>query len=258
MSGQGMRSEHGSFRRGPESAASTPRTALGAGFVRFARFIADAGLHWHHGEAKPGMGVRWYRCVLCLCTVCALPGCERAMHDMYEQPVYKSGASSPLFADDKAARRPPPGSIAAVSGELAGPSSGRLGRSLPAPASSLGGNPYPISLALLQRGQNRYDIDCAPCHGLTGEGNGMVVQRGFPRPLSYLDARLLHAPDAALEQTIAHGYGVMYPFGDRLDAHDRWAIVAYIRALQLSRRVPVERLAPEDRNALGRRGASSP
>lgn len=227
--------------------------------VCFARFLGvDSGPRPNDSVAGVDIAVRAYRCVVCVCMICALGGCERAMHDMYEQPAYKPGAPSPLFADGKAARRPPDGSIAAASGELAGPSSGRMGRVAPAQASSSGSNPYPLTLALLQRGQNRYDIDCAPCHGLTGEGNGMVVQRGFPRPLSYLDARLVQAPDAALEQAIANGYGVMYPFGDRLDAHDRWAIVAYIRALQLSQRAPLDRLAPEDVRALDRSGARSP
>lgn len=172
------------------------------------------------------------------------------MHDMYNQPKYKPGSPSPLFADRNAARRPPDGSIPIAAGELAGPSSGRLGHIESAPASSNGNNPYPITLALLQRGRERYGIYCADCHGYTGEGDGMIVQRGFPRPPSYLDAKLAHATDADLERAIRDGYGVMYPFGDRVDAHDRWAIVAYIRALQLSQRVPVERLAPEDLKAL--------
>jgi len=196
--------------------------------------------------------VRCRRLCLCICLACSLAGCERAMHDMYSQPKYKPSSPSSLFADDKAARRPPEGTLPIAAGELAGPSSGRLGRvdATPAPASS-GANPYPITLALLQHGRNRYDIYCAGCHGLAGEGNGVIVQRGFPRPLSYLDDRLLHASDAELAHAIGDGYGVMYPFSDRVDAHDRWAIVAYIRALQLSQRAPVERLAPQDLKALG-------
>jgi len=194
-----------------------------------------------------------------LCVVLLLGGCERAMHDMYSQPKYKPGSPSPLFADGNAARRPPEGSIPAAQGELAGPSSGRLGRTGAAPAaSSSGGNPYPVTLALLQRGRNRYDIYCAPCHGLTGAGNGMVVQRGFPQPLPYLEARLLQASDAELERSIRDGYGAMYPFAGRVDAQDRWAIVAYVRALQLSQRVPAERLAPQDLHALAAGGATSP
>lgn len=203
-------------------------------------------------------GATSLRYLLVLCMVLLLGGCERAMHDMYSQPRYKPGSPSPLFADGNAARRPPEGSIPDAQGELAGPSSGRLGRTEPAPATSSGNHPYPVTLAFLKRGQNRYEIYCAPCHGLTGAGNGMIVQRGFPKPLSYLDARLLHASDADLERSIRDGYGAMYPFADRVGEHDRWAIVAYIRALQLSQRVPADRLAPQDRHALGAGGATSP
>jgi mono/diheme cytochrome c family protein len=189
-----------------------------------------------------------------LLVIFLLTGCERAMHDMYSQPKYKPGAPSPLFANGEASRLPPEGSIPAAQGEWAGPSSGRLGRTSPASPST---QAQPYTLALLQRGRNRYEIYCAACHGLTGEGSGMIVQRGFPRPLSYLDARLVHASDAKLERSIRDGYGTMYPFGDRVDAHDRQAIVAYIRALQLSQHAPVERLAPQDRKALGVAEASS-
>ncbi|GAB2560769.1 cytochrome c [Dyella jejuensis] len=182
-----------------------------------------------------------------------LTGCERAMHDMYDQPKYKPGAPSPLFGNGSAARHPPDGTLPAADGEFAGTSSGRMGRvSAPAPLPA-DGHPYPITMALLQRGRERYDIYCAACHGLTGAGNGMVVQRGFPAPLSYLDARLVQASDADLERSIRDGYGVMYPFADRVDAHDRWAIVAYIRALQLSQRAPAEQLQAQDRQALDAR-----
>jgi cytochrome c553 len=186
---------------------------------------------------------------------CLLTGCERAMHDMYNQAKYKPGSPSPLFADGKAARRPPEGSIPLAQGELAGPSSGRLGRIEPAPTTSSNNNPYPITLAFLQRGQNRYEIYCAACHGLTGAGNGMIVQRGFPKPPSYLSPQLLHASDAELERSISDGYGVMYPFAGRVNEQDRWAIVAYIRALQLSQNAPVDQLSPQDRHALGAGGA---
>ena len=199
------------------------------------------------------------RCLAMLCMPFLLGGCERAMHDMYDQAKYKPGSPSPLFADGSAARQPPDGSMAAAQGELAGTSSGRLGRVEPVPApSTSGGNPYPITLALLQRGRGRYDIYCAACHGLAGAGDGMIVQRGFPKPPSFLDERLAHGRDADLERAIRNGYGVMYPFGKRIDTHDRWAIVAYVRALQLSQHAPVEDLARQDLQVLGAGGAKSP
>lgn len=226
--------------------------AATSGSCRSLRSHPTLTLPCTHGRGRI-LASRWTTVFL---LVLCLTGCERAMHDMYDQPKYKPGSPSPLFADHNAARRPPDGSIPAAAGELAGTSSGQRGRIEAAPASSTAGNPYPITLSLLQRGRNRYDIYCAACHGLTGEGNGMVVQRGFPQPLSYLDPKLMHAADADLERSIRGGYGKMYPFGDRVDAHDRWAIVAYIRALQLSQRAPAERLDPQDLKALG--GAKQP
>jgi len=92
----------------------------------------------------------------------------------------------------------------------------------------------PVTLALLERGQQRFDIYCAPCHSRVGDGNGMIVQRGFPHPPSYDEARLREAANQHFYDVITHGYGAMYPYADRVSPADRWAIVAYIRALQAS------------------------
>jgi len=92
----------------------------------------------------------------------------------------------------------------------------------------------PLTLALLQRGQQRYRIYCTPCHSELGDGRGMVVQRGFPAPPSYHIDRLRQAPVQHFYDVISQGYGAMYPFADRLSPPDRWAIAAYIRALQRS------------------------
>ncbi|HET7401270.1 MAG TPA: cytochrome c, partial [Usitatibacter sp.] len=94
--------------------------------------------------------------------------------------------------------------------------------------------PYPVTLALLQRGQERYGIYCVPCHSPLGDGDGMVARRGFPHPPSYHIDRLRRAPDRHFYDVITNGYGVMYAYGDRVAPPDRWAIVAYIRALQRS------------------------
>ncbi|WP_299820571.1 cytochrome c [uncultured Jannaschia sp.] len=94
--------------------------------------------------------------------------------------------------------------------------------------------PPEVTPALLARGRERFEIFCAPCHGFDGTGDGRVVQRGFPRPPSYLSERLRAAPAAHFLSIIADGFGVMYPYGDRVEPADRWAIVAYIRALQLA------------------------
>ena len=90
----------------------------------------------------------------------------------------------------------------------------------------------PMTLALVQRGHERFNIFCSECHGYGGDADGMVVQRGFPRPPSFHEARLVSAPDAYFVDVITHGHGVMYSYADRVPAADRWAIAAYIRALQ--------------------------
>lgn len=93
----------------------------------------------------------------------------------------------------------------------------------------------PMSLALVRRGRERFDIYCSVCHGFAGDGDGMVVQRGFPRPPSFHDPRLVAAPDAHFVDVITNGHGVMYSYADRVPVPDRWAITAYIRALQKTR-----------------------
>lgn len=95
-------------------------------------------------------------------------------------------------------------------------------------------NPPPVSFALLQRGQERYNIYCAACHGLTGAGDGIVVERGFPRPRSLSDPAITAAPGKHIVDVIGNGFGKMYAFSDRVDPKDRWAIAAYVRALQLA------------------------
>lgn len=201
-----------------------------------------------------------------LAALFALAGCEQAMHDMYDQPKYKPQAPSPLFADGNSARTPPPGSVPAAQGAAADTASGRHGRVTlaadPGPALPLdaqgrplprGGldrpgyaNPLPLTAALLQRGRERFEVYCAPCHGLAGDGDGMIARRGFPAPPSYHTERLRRAPDSHFYQVITHGYGVMYPYADRVEPRDRWAIAAYIRALQFSRHAPRGRLTPQD------------
>jgi mono/diheme cytochrome c family protein len=110
--------------------------------------------------------------------------------------------------------------------------------------------PPPVTLALLLRGQQRFDIDCAPCHGGTGEGDGMVVQRGFPHPPSYDSETLRQAPNQHFYDVITNGYGVMYPYADRVAPADRWAIVAYIRALQASAGAQLADVPSDRRGAL--------
>ena len=187
------------------------------------------------------------RGVVMLLVTTGVAACERGMHDMYDQPRYRQGSASALFDDGNAARRAPSGSVARGSGPYAMSSSGQQ-------LQAADDRPPAVTMALLQRGRERYDIYCAACHGLGGEGDGIVVQRGFPAPPTYHQDRLRQAPDSHFAEVIAHGYGVMYPYGDRVAPADRWAIVAYIRALQLSRHAPVEHLPARDRAALSEGG----
>jgi mono/diheme cytochrome c family protein len=90
----------------------------------------------------------------------------------------------------------------------------------------------PLTLALVQRGRERFNIFCSECHGPTGDADGTVVQRGFPKPPSFHEARLVNAPDEHFVDVITNGHGVMYSYADRVPPADRWAIAAYIRALQ--------------------------
>lgn len=108
----------------------------------------------------------------------------------------------------------------------------------------------PVTVALLERGQQRYRIYCTPCHSELGDGQGMVVQRGFPAPSSFHIDRLRAAPPQYFYDVITNGYGAMYSFADRVQPQDRWAIVAYIRALERSQHASVAQLGARQRQAL--------
>jgi mono/diheme cytochrome c family protein len=94
--------------------------------------------------------------------------------------------------------------------------------------------PFPVTADVMQRGQQRFNIYCAPCHGETGDGNGMIVQRGLKRPPSYHNERLRKAPIGYFFDVMTNGFGVMLDYSQQISPEDRWAIAAYIRALQLS------------------------
>jgi mono/diheme cytochrome c family protein len=111
-------------------------------------------------------------------------------------------------------------------------------------------SPPPVTMALLKRGQQRFDIYCAPCHGRDGDGNGMIVERGFPHPPSYYSKELTSAPNQVFYDTISYGHGAMYPYADRVDPADRWAITAYIRALQASANAKLADVPPDKRKTL--------
>ena len=202
-----------------------------------------------------------------------LSGCEKAMKDMYSQPKYTPLVASRFWADGRSARPSVDGTVPYSGGATAGTSSGRLSRSTPplpdAPTYPIdengqtkatltpgseppltATNPLPIDHATLARGRERFDIYCSPCHSIAGDGDGMVVRRGFPSPPSYHTDRLRNAPDAHFYSVITNGYGMMYSYVDRVAPADRWAIVAYIRALQLSQNARIGDVPPAQRAAL--------
>jgi mono/diheme cytochrome c family protein len=109
------------------------------------------------------------------------------------------------------------------------------------------GFPAPVTLGQLRKGQERFNIYCSVCHGITGVGDGMIVQRGFPRPPSFHEQRLRDAPEGHFFHVITHGYGAMYSYASRVEPAERWAIIAYIRALQLTRNARIDDVPPEER-----------
>jgi mono/diheme cytochrome c family protein len=177
--------------------------------------------------------------------LCApLLGCR---HGMEDQPKVLPLQGSDFFADGRAARPGVPGAVAR----------GLLHDDVLLETGSLGGReadlfPYRIDAAALARGRERYDIYCSACHGRTGAGDGMIVRRGFPRPPSFHEPRLRAAPAGHFVRVMTDGDGKMYSFADRVSARDRWAIAAYIRALQLSRNAGLADASAEDRAALER------
>jgi hypothetical protein len=160
--------------------------------------------------------------------------------EMDIQPRYDPLDPSDFFPDGMSARPLMPGTIprgqARIDEHLY---TGRLDGEL---ADTF---PFPVDRAILERGQERYNIFCAPCHGLVGDGQGMIVQRGFTPPPSFHIERLHQAPVGHYYDVITNGFGVMFDYADSVPPEDRWAIVAYIRALQLSQHAPVD-LLPED------------
>ena len=183
----------------------------------------------------------------CACALALLlGGCENGMQNMYRQPKLTPLAAAPLWPDGRAARPLEADTVVHSAGTLAASSSGRGGQ-LADDEESRG----TYTRAALERGRQRFEIYCAPCHGFTGDGNGYITERGFPHPPSYHIDRLRAAPDSHLFEVISHGYGAMYPYADRVAPADRRAIIAYIRALQLARHAEVATLPPTDRARLG-------
>lgn len=161
-----------------------------------------------------------------------LAACDQ---NMDEQPRYSEYSRAPLFRGS--VLRPPPANTVARDD---------LEREKAASTKPA------LSAELLARGRERFGIFCSPCHGAGGDGTGIIVQRGMPRPTSYHDDRLRTAEDQYFFGVITNGHGAMYSYAARVPPADRWAIVAYIRALQLSRHASLDDVPADERARLER------
>ena len=168
-------------------------------------------------------------------------GCENTLRqDMANQPRQNPLSPSDFFADGRSERP-------AVENTVARGSVQDDSLSVPKDSNAF---PLPISEELMQRGEQRYAIFCTPCHGIQGDGMGMVAMRGMKHPPSYHQDRLRNAPNGYLYDVVTNGFGAMYGYSAQIAPRDRWAIVAYLRALQLSRNAPAGQLPAELREKL--------
>ncbi|QYM78804.1 cytochrome c [Horticoccus luteus] len=171
----------------------------------------------------------------------ALAGCD----NMKDQANYRPLDPAPHFANGTAIVRPPAHTVARGSPPPGDPVTTGFHDGQP-----LAHSPVPFTRDLLLRGRDRFNIYCIVCHGEDGYGRGIVVRRGFPPPPSYHENRLRAAPDGHLFDVMTRGYGAMLPYSDRLSPQDRWAIVGYIRALQLSQHATLADVPATARAAL--------
>jgi mono/diheme cytochrome c family protein len=228
-----------------------------------------------------------------LAAFCLLPfafllsGCRQDMQDQPKYKYYRPGDKK-FFADGSSSRPPVEGTVprqmgeyrdredyfftGRVAGQAAGGAQTGAGASTNVGSNTAGGVPgareaaatggpdnFPVGvdMAALERGRERFQIYCAACHGMTGEGDGLIVRRGFRRPPSFYDDRLQEGvtPAAHFFDVITNGWGAMPDYAESIPPEDRWKIIAYLRALQLSRRLKMGDLTPEQQKAVETGGA---
>jgi cytochrome c553 len=174
----------------------------------------------------------------------AVGGCRLDMHDA---PRYNPMQASTFFADGSSARAPVPNTVArGLLREDEHLYSGRVSGQF------VDEFPMTVTATVMERGQERFNVFCAPCHGRTGVGDGMIVQRGFRQPPSLHEDRLREAPAGYFFDIITHGFGAMQDYAAQVPVADRWAITAYIRALQLSQRATLDDVPGDRRGDLER------
>jgi hypothetical protein len=192
--------------------------------------------------AAPVVRRRWQMAACLAGLALMLSGCRL---DMHIQPKYLPDWPTKFFADGRSNRPALPGTVAR--GELrvdelmySGTENGVLSNRFP----------FPITRADLERGRERFNIYCSPCHDYAGTGHGMIVQRGFPEPPSYMIPRLRQAPVGHFFQVMTNGIGAMYSYSARVTPADRWRIAAYIRVLQMSQNATLQDVPEPDRQKL--------
>jgi len=191
--------------------------------------------------ARPARGIVLLAGVLAA-TLLFTAGCRR---DMYDQPKYDAYDPSTFFKDGSSSRQQIDGTVAR--GDLEADSLYYTGKIDGKDADVF---PFAVDRELLELGRERYLIYCSPCHGRAGDGRGMVVRRGFSPPPTFHSEYLYKKPVGHLYNVITHGYGAMYSYAARVPVRHRWAITAYIRAMQYSRQASPDDLTPAEQKFL--------
>jgi Cytochrome C oxidase, cbb3-type, subunit III len=194
------------------------------------------------GSPAVGGAERW--AFLLLVVPLCLAGCHK---DMFDQPKYRPLEESDFFADGNSSRPLLPDTLAR--GHLHPDDLLNTGKLNGADATLF---PFAVTRPVLERGRQQFDIFCSPCHGRLGDGNGMIVQRGFKHPPSFHIDRLREAPPGHYFDVITNGFGAMFSYGDRIAPRDRWAVIAYVRALQRSQHATEADVPPAELSKLER------
>jgi hypothetical protein len=178
----------------------------------------------------------------------ALSGCDMALRqDMADQPKNRPLSPSEFFVDGRSGRPLLENTVAR----------GAIENDVYHVSKDYAGYPVPVDEKLLHRGEDRYKVFCTPCHGLQGDGQGMAAVRGMKHPPSFHIDRLRQAPNGYFYDVITNGFGAMYSYSERVPPRDRWAVIAYVRALQLSRNAKVSDLPERVRDKLTNSGEPS-
>src|SRR5271154_5309110 len=177
-----------------------------------------------------------------LILVLAMTACRQ---DMHNQPRYKPLAATDFFGDGRSARPEVEGTVAR--GHLRIDQARYTGK---VNSEEVDYFPFEITRADLERGQQRFNVYCSPCHSRIGDGNGMIVRRGFRQAASYHTEKMIKAPVGHFFDVITNGFGAMPSYASRVEPDDRWRIAAYIRVLQLSENAALQDVPPDMRSEL--------